>query len=450
MFVNNGRIAVRFKKNRMIEKEEELKRNISTWGLSANLMNIMIGAGIFVLPAIVAAGLGSASVLAYLFCGLLIGLVMLCFAEIGSKITHTGGAYAYIEGAFGRYFGFIAAVMFLVATISADAAVANTIVDILGSIDPFFKGSIIKTLFFFLLFSGLGYINIIGVREGVRLVKLITIAKIAPLVILICMAWSQVEVTHLSWDVAPSVMDVGEISLVLFFAFQGAESGLSVSGEVKHPKRTIPRAIFISIMAVLLLYILIQTAAQGILGDALGSYKENPLGEVANKIFGPIGFSLMTIGAVVSMFGNLSSEILSMPRLLYSAAKDKVLPITLASRVHKKFATPYLAIIIYVGLCFLFASLGGFRQLAIISSASILLIYLGVALAVVKLRKDDKRMPFSNNFRIPGGNSVPVLAIMVILFFLSNLSYKEMTGIVAFIGFLSIIYHLLKQANQKR
>lgn len=437
----------------MIEKEEELKRNIGIWGLSANLINIMIGAGIFVLPAIVAAGLGSASVLAYLFCGLLISLVMLCFAEIGSKITDTGGAYAYIEGAFGKYFGFIAAVLFLVATISADAAVANTIVDILGSINPFFKGKIIKTVFFLCLFSGLGYINVIGVKEGIRLVKLITIFKIAPLMVLIFLAWSKVDIVNLVWDFTPTVMDVGEVSLILFFAFQGAESGLSVSGEVRNPNKTIPRAILISIAGVLLIYIMIQTAAQGVLGETLAGFKENPLGEVASKIFGPIGFTLITIGAVVSMFGNLSSEILSMPRMLYRAAKDRVIPIEIASRVHKKFSTPYLSIIIYVGLCFLFASLGGFKQLAILSSSSILLIYLGVAIAVIKLRKKENKEDSElskYSFRIPGGNLVPIMAVLVILFFLSNLSFNELIAIGIFIGVLSIIYYLINVVRHNR
>ncbi|MDL5512268.1 APC family permease [Arenibacter sp. M-2] len=437
----------------MIEKEEELKRNIGIWGLSANLINIMIGAGIFVLPSIVAAGLGSASVLAYLFCGLLISLVMLCFAEIGSKITDTGGAYAYIEGAFGKYFGFIAAVLFLVATISADAAVANTIVDIMGSINPFFKGGIINTVFFLCLFSGLGYINVIGVKEGIRLVKLITISKIAPLMVLIFLAWSEVDIVNLVWDFTPTVMDVGEVSLILFFAFQGAESGLSVSGEVRKPNKTIPRAIMISITVVLLIYIMIQTAAQGVLGETLASFKENPLGEVASKIFGPIGFTLITIGAVVSMFGNLSSEILSMPRMLYRAAKDKVIPIEIASRVHKKFSTPYVSIIIYVGLCFLFASLGGFKQLAILSSASILLIYLGVAIAVIKLRKKENKEESElskDSFRIPGGYLVPIMAVLVILFFLSNLSFNELIAIGTFIGVLSIIYYLINVVRHNR
>lgn len=434
----------------MKEKEGELKRKIGTWGLSANLVNIMIGAGIFVLPAVVAAGLGSASILAYLFCGLLISLVMLCFAEIGSKITDTGGAYAYIEGTFGKYFGFIAAVLFLLATISADAAVANTIIDILGSINPFFKGKIIQTIFFLFLFSGLGYINIIGVNEGIRLVKMITIAKIAPLLVLIFLAWTKVDIVNLAWNLSPTIMDVGEVSLILFFAFQGAESGLSISGEVKNPNKTIPRAILISIMTVLLIYIMIQTAAQGVLGDALSNFKENPLGEVASKIFGPIGFTLITIGAIVSMFGNLSSEILSMPRMLYRAAKDNVIPINQAALVHKKYTTPYIAIIIYVGLCILFATFGGFKQLAILSSASILLIYLGVAVAVIKLRIKEGSKSSSDSFRIPGGYAVPIMAILVILFFLSNLSLTELVGITTFIVLLTLTYYIVKAMNKKK
>ncbi|GAO30264.1 amino acid permease [Geofilum rubicundum] len=104
---------------------EGLKRKIGAWGLSANLVNIVVGAGIFVLPAIVAEGLGPASILAYLLCGVLLFLIMLCFAEAGSKVTSSGGAYAYIEAAFGKYPGFITSVLFLLSCMTADAAVAN-------------------------------------------------------------------------------------------------------------------------------------------------------------------------------------------------------------------------------------------------------------------------------------------------------------------------------------
>ncbi|MEH6765474.1 MAG: amino acid permease [Aequorivita antarctica] len=87
----------------MKQLEEELIRTVGVLGLSANIMNIIIGAGIFVLPAIIASYMGASSIIAYLFCGFLMAMVMLCFAEAGSKITNTGGTYKYIETAFGDW-----------------------------------------------------------------------------------------------------------------------------------------------------------------------------------------------------------------------------------------------------------------------------------------------------------------------------------------------------------
>ena len=127
--------------------------------------------------------------------------------------------------------------------------------------------------------------------------------------------------------------------------------------------------------------------SQGVLGDSLSISKDNPLSIVADKVFGPIGFTIMTLGAAVSMFGNLSSEVLSMPRILFRASKDNVLPVKILSTVHPKFFTPNISIITYAFMGFLFASFGGFEQLAIISSSSMLLVYLGISLSVIKLRK---------------------------------------------------------------
>ena len=131
-------------------KSKELKREIGLMGLSANIVNIVVGAGIFVLPAIVAAGLGSASIFAYLLCGFLIILLMLCFAEVGSQITETGGVYIYIEKSFGRYAGFLTSVLLLFATISADAAIANAIANIISKMLPIFEEGYVRIPFFFI------------------------------------------------------------------------------------------------------------------------------------------------------------------------------------------------------------------------------------------------------------------------------------------------------------
>jgi len=140
------------------------------------------------------------------------------------------------------------------------------------------------------------------------------------------------------------------------------------------------------------------------------------------------------------MFGNLSSEILSLPRVVFAAARDKVIPIKILTRVHPKFGTPYISIISYASLGFLFASSGGFKQLAIISSSSALLIYLGVSLAAIKLRTKKDFVPDAGFFKIRGGYTVPILASLVIAWFLSNLSNYEFLGMGIFILFLSLIY----------
>ncbi len=143
------------------------------------------------------------------------------------------------------------------------------------------------------------------------------------------------------------------------------------------------------------------------------------------------------------MFGTLSSEILSMPRLLYAASNDNVIPLKMLSQIHTKYSTPFISIIVYASLGLIFTLAGGFRQLAIISSASALLIYLGVSLSVIKLRTVKNTIPDSKLFRIRGGYTVPILSSLVILWFLSNLAMNELVGIALFIIVLTLIYGLI-------
>jgi len=418
--------------------DEGLNRTIGVWGLSANIVNLVVGAGIFVLPAMVAAGLGSASLLAYLFCGFLIALIMLCFAEAGSEITDSGGPYTYIESAFGKYAGFITANLFLTAILTAGGAVANAVADILAGFIPILDYRAARILFFLLMFGFFAWINIRGVRLGIGLVALTTIAKLAPLLLLVLIGWKDVTGANLFWDSIPAVGSVGEMSLILFFAFMGAEVGLSVGGEVKQPQKTIPKAIFIGIGGVLLLYTLIQTVSVGVLGSDLANYPENPLAEVGGRVFGPAGLTMITLGAAVSMFGNLNGGILNLPRVLFAAARDRVIPPSALARIHPEYKTPHVSIILLSLISFLLACVGGFQVLAIFSSAISLIVYLGVVLAVIKLRKVVPAN--SQTFRIPGGYTVPIAAAIAILWFLSQLSAQEAIGIAMLVAGLSAVF----------
>lgn len=422
--------------------KEDLKREIGVWGLSANIVNIIVGAGIFVLPAIIAEIMGASGIIVYLFCGFLIALVMLCFAEAGSKVTRSGGGYAYVETAFGPFPGYLAAVFMVMGSVFSDAAVANALTEIIGLAFPVLKNQYVRVVFLFLIFSGLATLNVIGVKQGIGLVKINTVAKLTPLVILIIIGWKDVSLSNLNWETAPTLQKFGEASLILFFAFQGGDAGLTVGGEIKNPQKTVPKAIFIGISFVLLLYILIQTVSQGVLGSELPQFKEAPLAETAKIVFGPLGYSILFIGAGISMFGMLSGEILNLPRVIFGLARDRVIPLDKLASIHPKFKTPYLAILLYAGLGFTMAAVGGFRQLAVIASASMLLVYFGVALSVIKLRRMKETAP--GEFKIPFGYTVPILSVGIILYFLSNLSGFEMRGTLIFIGVLTLIYFLVK------
>ncbi len=285
-------------------ENDGLKREIGIWGLVSNSINIVVGAGIFVLPAIVAAQLGTAAVLAYAMCGVLIVLMMLCFAEIGSRITVTGGAYAYIEVAFGRYAGFLTTNLFIFgAAVMANAAVANVLADTFAYFLPVFKIPWVRVALFVSMFGSFAYLNIKGVKKGMFLVKFNTVAKLTPLLFIVLFGWLSFSPGNLSWTSTPSLAELGEASLILLFAFVGIETGLNVSGEIKNPKKTIPRGIMLSAFSVVVLYTLIQVTAQGVLGESLPNFKDAPLAEVGKTMLGPLGATLVVVGACFSMFG---------------------------------------------------------------------------------------------------------------------------------------------------
>ena len=422
---------------------EGLKREIGTWGLVSNSINIIVGAGIFIMPVIIAERLGTGSIWAYIICGLLMMLIMLCFAEVGTKITRTGGAYSYIEDAFGKYAGFLTTNIFIFgAAIMANAAVANGLADTLAYFFPFFKLNFVRVLFFAFIFGGLAYSNVRGVRDAIFIVKFNTIAKLTPLILIALFGWFFVTPSNLTGTTVNSVPDLGEMSLILIFAFVGAETALNVSGEIKNPQRTIPKGIMLSVLIVVILYVLIQTTVQGILGTSITRFRDAPLAEAARRMIGPAGATIVIIGATFSMFGNISGMVLNMPRVLFAAARDKVLPFSGLAKVHNKFLTPYVSIICYSALGFIFASLGEFKQLALLSSASYLLIYLGVVLSVIRFRMAGQ--PVEGSYKIPGGYLVPSLSALVIAWLLTNIPANELGAMVIFISILTLLYFVLE------
>jgi amino acid transporter len=425
-----------------------LKREIGAISLALNAINLTVGSGIFVLPAIVAANLGPSGFIAYIICGLLVVLIMLCYAEVGSKITTTGGSYAYVEAAFGPLAGFLINTLFWIGFSSlADAAVINAMTDMLSIGFPFFTIMYVRIIFFALIFGLLAWINVRGVKEGARFAATATILKLAPLIILAMIGLFYIIPSNLTITNFPGIKNIGATSLVLFFAFSGTETALCVSGEIKNPQTNIPKGIFIGVAGVLIIYLLLQFVAQGVMGNQLSQYKDAPLVALATHLIGPVGGTLILVTSVVSMFGLISGDILASPRIIFAASKDKLLPEFLG-RVHPKFATPYCSIIFYAAVGFVFATTSDFKKLAELASSSVLLIYLGVVLATIKLRF-NKTIAAEGSFKVPGGLTVPVLAIITIGWFLSHITVPEMKALAIFFSALTVFYFINDWVRKK-
>ena len=429
--------------------QENLKKEIGTFGLAAAVVNIMVGTGIFILPALVAENLGATAIICFFICGALIFLIALCFAEVGSKVNVSGGTYAYIENAFGPFAGFLANNIFWFGScVLSDAAAANALAKTLGYFLPALDTETVRPIFFLILFGVLAYINIRGAKNGVRFIVFTAIAKLIPLLLIIGFGTGYITVENLHWKVAPTLHDLGASSLVLFYAFLGIETAVTNSGEFKNPSRTVPLGILSGLSFVLVLYIAIQLISQGVLGDQLVANKEAPLTAVSKLIFGNAGITLVVVGTAISILGALSGEILAIPRILFAGARDGIFP-KLLTKVHPKYTTPHIAIIFYSVLGFLLAVFGVFKQLIILSSAATLLIYLGVVLATIKMRL-KRSGTGEKTFTIPGGIIIPLIATATIIWLLSNLSIAEFTGIGIFIMILSLVFLAMKLFAAKK
>ena len=427
-------------------RDEGLVRVIGVGALSLGVVNMVVGAGIFVLPGRIAAELGSAAILAYLICSVAVALIFLCFAEVGGRVTRSGGAYAYIEEAFGPLAGFIASILLWFGfSALADAAITVAMVEVMTVAFPMLGASVPRSAFIIALFMFLTVVNIRGVEAGVRLYVFNTLAKLIPLLLLLVAGLFAINVENLAIPEWPTAGELGAGAIMLFFAFSGAESALSASGEIKNPSRTVPMGLLIGMASLLVLYVGLQTVAQGVLGPELANNTEAPLAAVAVEVFGGWGGKMLLVGVVISIYGAISGDMLGAPRVIFASSLDGNLPKVL-SKVHAKYKTPHVAVIFFAVVVCVFALSGTFRYLAVFATGSLLLIDLGVSLAVLRLRQRDG-LPGAGEFRLPFGPLIPLLSCLIVGWLLAQVPAEEAFSIAGLIGASVVVYAVRARAK---
>jgi amino acid transporter len=391
----------------------ELIRAVGLFSLTAIAVNGMVGSGIFVLPAQVAKFLGPAGLAAYVIAALAVGLIVLCFAEVATLFDRSGGPYLYARAAFGDLIGFEIGWMLLLARLTSMAAISNAFAAYLGFFWPAAAAGIGRVIVITASLGALALVNFRGVKQGTWMNNLLTVSKLAPLLVFIIAGLFLLDPNRPpAWSL-PQPAALQQASLLLIFAFGGFEFAVVAGEEIMQPKRNLPIALLSAIVVVTIVYVLIQYVAQGTLPDLATS--ATPLASASRRFLGPWGGVLLTAGAVLSTTGTNSALMLVTPRILFAMAEGGQLP-RIFAEVHPRYRTPHISIIAAAVLGWASAMYSGFAALAAISAIARLLYYIATCVALLVLRR---KMPeVARGFSVPGGPIIPVAAVVLSIWLL--------------------------------
>lgn len=411
--------------------QDGLVRGIRRWDLVAITINGIIGAGIFGLPQKVYALIGTYSLIAFVACALVVALIILCFAEVGSRFEGTGGPYLYAREAFGPTVGFEIGWLMWLARLTAFAANCNLLINYLSYFWPPATSTFWRPTIIVSMVVALTVINLVGVRQAAIVSNGFTIGKLIPIIIFISAGLFFLKPEAYAFGPSPSTAAFSQSVLLLIYAFTGFEMAAVPAGEVKDPQRHLPRALIIALGVVATLYILIQVVCVGTLPELAQSTK--PLADAGSRFLGATGGAIISAGAIISITGNLNILVLSGSRIPFAMAEQRELP-SLLGKLHQRFATPYAAILLTSGVMLIMTLKSSFVAALTISAIARLVTYAAtcIALPVLRRRADTPRA----QFHLPGGPVVATLSLGLIVWLLKNSTSQEaMTAvIVAVVG----------------
>lgn len=402
------------------QPEADLVRGIRRWDLVAITINGIIGAGIFGLPSKVYSLIGTYSLIAFVVCAIVVALIILCFAEVSSRFEETGGPYLYAREAFQPAVAFEIGWLIWLARVTAFAANCNLLINYLSyfwlsATTPFWRAFVIVVVVVLLAF-----INLVGIRQAAIVSNLFTVGKLVPIIIFIAAGLFFLNPGAYEFGPRPATGAFSQSVLLLVYAFTGFEMATIPAGEVRDPQRNLPRALLIAILVVAILYIMIQVVCVGTLPGLAQSQK--PLADAGSQFLGAAGGAIISAGAIISITGNLNILLLSGSRLPFAMAEQKQLP-EFIGRIHRRFFTPYVAILITAGLMLFLTLKSSFVAALTISTIARLVTYGATCLALPVFRA--RREAPGAVFQLPGGTIVAILSLLLIVWLLLNASLQE-------------------------
>lgn len=383
-----------------------LVRVMGRWTVTALVINAILGSSIFGLPSVIAKTLGSASPWAWLIGALGNAVIIVCFAEVASRFTQAGGAYLYAHAALGRLPGILVGWLAYLTRVSAVAAGANLFTVNLAEFFPGVSREMVRIAVLTVLLGLFAAVNYRGARGGARLSNVFTIGKLVPLAIFVVagIAWVATHPAAVpAATPSPSGRDWLQALLLIGFAYGGFDGAMFAMGEAKEPRRDAPFALGTAIVFLTVLYTGVQVLVNAALPDPGASAR--PLADAARVFLGAKGASLLAGGALLSLVGFLSANFLNGPRLTYALSEQGDAP-TALGRIHERFRTPHVSILLFGVLVWALAAYGNFQWNATLSAVTRLFIYGSTCLALIVLRRSQ---PGTAWLTVPGG---PILAVI--------------------------------------
>ena len=423
---------------------EGLVRGIRKWDLVAVAINGIIGAGIFGLPSKVYALIGGYSLIAFVVCALVVMLIILCFAEVGSRFDETGGPYLYARESFGPAVAFEVGWLIWLARLTAFAANCNLMVSYLSFFWPPANTGVVRAAIIVSVVVALTALNVLGVRQAAIASNIFTLGKLLPMIIFIAIGLFFLKGSAFALGVRPAAGAFSQSVLLLLYAFTGFEMAVIPAGEIRDPQKHLPRALLIAMAVIATTYILIQVVCIGTLPGLANSTK--PLADAGTRFMGTVGGAIISAGAIISVAGNLNITVLSASRVPFAIAEQKQLPLFLA-RVHRRFFTPHVSIFITTAIMLILTLKSSFVAALTISTIARLVAYAVTCAALPVLRR--RTVAPAASFKLPGGTLIALAALILSAWLLMNSTLYEAiaTTIAAVVGFLIYLSYRVYQSR---
>ena len=411
-----------------------LKRELGLFEVTLSGVGSILGAGIYVLVGKAAGLAGNAVWLSFLFAAVAAGLTGIAYMELSSMFPKASAEYEYVKRAFGENAAFLVGWLVIIGMVIAASAVALGFAGYFSALSG--VAMVPVAIVLIMIF---GFVLFAGIKQSARIVVLMTLVEIAGLLVIIYIGLPYIG--YVNYFETPGIPGIFEASALIFFAYLGFEDIVKLSQETKEPVKTIPKALMVSIIVTLILYILVALSAVSVVNWQALSDSSAPLTEVASVALGSNAFVIFSAIALFSTANTVLLIMMGGSRILYGMAESGSLPEVLAA-VHATRGTPWFAIAVFSGLSILFVFVGDIVTVANISNFMIFVIFFIINVSLIRLRYTEPHLkrPFKSPLNIGRFPVLPGLGALVTVFLFSHISAEAMLyGSIILMGGLLVV-----------